>query len=113
MESKSLVKLLRRIIREEVQAAVKQVLNEKKISNIVIKNFGFKLTKGQTKILNEIDTLSKEGYFLIVQKYGANNLAFKLEGYKSSEKYSFSIPYIKENFISVEETDFFNIYKIK
>ena len=32
---------------------------------------------------------------------------------KSSEKYSFSIPYIKENFISVEETDFFNIYKIK
>ena len=45
MESKSLVKLLRRIIREEVQAAVKQVLNEKKTDHKQVISHGMDLSR--------------------------------------------------------------------
>ncbi len=45
MESKSLVKLLRKIIREEVKTAVRQVLNEQKTNHNQVINHGLEMQR--------------------------------------------------------------------
>jgi hypothetical protein len=45
MESKSLVKLLRKLIREEVKAAVRQVLNEKTTNHKQVINHGLEMQR--------------------------------------------------------------------
>ena len=56
----------RKIIRTKKNT---KVLNKKNISNIVLKNFGYKLTEGQTNILNEIenDMRSNKRMFRLLQ----------------------------------------------
>ena len=56
----------RKIIRTKKNT---KILNKKNISNIVLKNFGYKLTEGQTNILNEIenDMRSNKRMFRLLQ----------------------------------------------
>ena len=56
----------RKIIRTKKNT---KVLNKRNISNIVLKNFGYKLTEGQTNILNEIenDMRSNKRMFRLLQ----------------------------------------------
>ena len=56
----------RKIIRTKKKT---KVLNKRNISNIVLKNFGYKLTEGQANILNEIenDMRSNKRMFRLLQ----------------------------------------------